>query len=67
MVSFKWFGREGRLVPRFLGDHRVGFMHAHKDGSPVLKTESSWRTINGIYGNILGGYFTFQFRRCLKW
>jgi hypothetical protein len=56
-------GRIERGRPRFLGTRRVGFMHAHKDGSPVLIEGSGWRTINGIYGNFFGGYFTFVFRR----
>jgi hypothetical protein len=31
--------------PRPLG---VQVMHAHKDDSPVPKTQSSWRTVNGV-------------------
>jgi hypothetical protein len=30
---------------------RGAVLHAMKDGSPVLKDESSWRTVNGFFLN----------------
>lgn len=50
-------------VPRRFGDHKFGFVHAHKGGFPVLRGEASWRTINGIYGNAFGGFVIIEFRR----
>lgn len=42
----------------------VQFMHADKDGSPVLVEESSWRTINGvIFRNVFGHRVFVLFRR----
>lgn len=50
-----------------VGDgRRAGFMHAHKGGAPVLKTESSWRTINGLFVNTRWGYAYVLFRRRMK-
>jgi hypothetical protein len=37
--------RKARIYRRF------GFLHALKDGGPVLKDESSWRTVNGFFVN----------------
>lgn len=56
-------GKTPRGLPRILGDKRVGFMHAHKGGVPVLKGEATWRTINGVYINAFGGWLTLVFRR----
>jgi hypothetical protein len=53
--------------PRFIGERRMGFMHAHKDGAPVLKTESSWHTINGVYLNTRWGWVSVLFRRRGEW
>lgn len=59
-----WFKpRPPGRVPSFIGDRRVGFMHAHKDGAPVLRSESSWRTINGVYVNTKWGWLRVLFRR----
>jgi hypothetical protein len=66
----EWFYARNRvpgcLAAPFLGDRRVGFMHAHKGGAPVLREEASWRTINGIYVNHPWGFFTLCFRRHWK-
>lgn len=42
----------------------IGFCHANREKAPVLKTKSSWRTINGIYfsTNKYGTIF-YEFRR----
>jgi hypothetical protein len=37
--------RRARIYKRF------GVLHAMKGGSPVLITESSWRTVNGFFIN----------------
>lgn len=59
-----WFKPAPRgKMPSFIGDKRVGFMHAHKGGAPVLRTESSWRTINGVYLNTRWGWLRVLFRR----
>lgn len=47
---------------------RMGFSvqvtHAHKDGSPVLKEGSSWRTVNGlVLRNVFGHRVFVMFRR----
>lgn len=60
---YEWRGRTERGLPRIFGGSRFGFMHAHPGGSPVLREDSSWRTINGFYGNMFGGFFTLEFRR----
>jgi hypothetical protein len=61
---FYWRGRSpaGR---RLFGSHRVGWLHGDKNGAPVLRGKSSWRTIVGFYANVGGGFFTIQFRRFL--
>lgn len=64
---FTWKGRTERGLPRYFGSSRFGLMHAHKGGAPVLRGEASWRTVNGFYGNVFGGYFTLVFRRHLPW
>lgn len=57
-------GKRARGIPRMVGDgRRIGFMHAHKGGVPVLKTESSWRTVNGVYLNTKWGWVCVLFRR----
>lgn len=62
-----WTWKPSKGVARFVGDgRRAGFMHAHRGGVPVLKTESSWRTINGVYFNTRWGYGAFLFRRVMK-
>lgn len=62
-----WVFKRSRGLPRFVGDgRRVGFMHALKGGAPVLKTEASWRTINGVFINTRWGYISFCFRRVAK-
>lgn len=53
----------GNIAPPFLGDSRVGFMHAHKGGVPVLRGDSTWRTVNGFVVNHPWGFFTITFRR----
>lgn len=59
-----WFKPAPRgRVASFIGDKRVGFMHAHKGGAPVLKTEASWRTVNGVYVNTKWGWLRVLFRR----
>jgi hypothetical protein len=30
---------------------RAGLLHATRTGAPVLKGESSWRTVNGFFVN----------------
>lgn len=40
----------------------LSIVHAHKDGGPVLRDESSWRTISGIMVNTRWGYAIIQFR-----
>lgn len=55
--------------PFFIGDGRpVGFYYSEKDGSPVLKGESSWKKINGVFFNIrsLRVFFSITFRRFWK-
>lgn len=60
-------GKRARGIPRMLGDgRRVGLMHAHKGGVPVLIDESSWRTINGVYVNTKWGWAYVLFRRRMK-
>lgn len=62
-----WFkSRPPGAVPGFIGDRRMGFMHAHKGGAPVLRTESSWCTINGFYVNTKWGWLRVLFRRRMK-
>lgn len=51
---------------RWFGTGRIGFMHAHKGGAPVLIGESSWRTISGFYVNAFGGFFTVTLRRWFR-
>lgn len=59
----KWRAPATR-VPPHVGDKRAGFMHAHDGGVPVLRGESSWRTINGFYVNVRGwGFVAVTFRR----
>jgi hypothetical protein len=31
--------------------HKIGFLYSNKNGGPVLKGESSWRNVNGLYLN----------------
>jgi hypothetical protein len=36
-----------------LGKRRgVGFSHGHRDGSLVLRGQTSWRTVNGVWLNL---------------
>lgn len=60
---FYWRGRTPGGRPRIFGDHRVGFLHAHKDGAPVLRGHATLWTVCGFYANVFGGFFTVQFRR----
>lgn len=48
---------------RHIGPAQAGFMHAHKDGSPVQLGQSSWRTVNGVYFNTPFGYGMIVFWR----
>ncbi len=43
-------GRPCRTLP--LG---IGFTHATRDGGPVLRGQSSWRTVTGIWINTRWG------------
>lgn len=62
-----WRFKRARGRRLMVGDGRtVGLMHSHKGGVPVLKTEASWRTINGVYANTRWGYVSFLFRRLMK-
>jgi hypothetical protein len=52
--------------PFFIGNGgMVGFYYAERGGGPVLKDESSWRKINGVFFNVrpLQIYFAIEFRR----
>lgn len=54
--------RHARIYPR------LGLLHARPGGGPVLKGESSWRTVNGAYFNTKKyGFIYFEFRRRSKW
>jgi hypothetical protein len=42
----------------------MGILHANKNGGPVLKGHTSWRTVNGFYINTgKTGMVCIQFRR----
>lgn len=42
----------------------TGFTHAHKNGGGVLKGDSSWRTVNGVFLNTRKhGFVHWEFRR----
>lgn len=41
----------------------MGVWHSKKDGSPVLKTDSSWRTVSAVYIRLrTGNLLVFQWR-----
>jgi len=62
LLQRRWIRNNG--YPRRMGDGGLlGLMHAHKDGSPVLIGDSSWRTVNGIYMNTPWGHGWILFRR----
>jgi hypothetical protein len=62
-LYLKWRAPGTRVAP-FVGESRVGFMHAHPGGAPVLRGEASWRTICGFFVNVRGwGFITVQVRR----
>ncbi len=44
----------------------IGFCYAEKNGHLVLKGETSWRKISGIWINTTVGCFWFEFRRVVK-
>lgn len=51
--------RPGKVYSR-----AMQFMHANKDGSPVLVEESSWQTVNGVMlRNVFGHRVFVMFRR----
>lgn len=70
----KWFSRQ-------LGDdavvtlhpkksrlwRRVSVTYATKDGSPVLRSECSWRTVNGVVFVLRRSTLFVEFRRRSKW
>ncbi len=65
----RWFYARGRApggARRILGDSRAGFLHSNKGGKAVLRGESSWRTVSGLYINAFGGFVTIQFRRFVR-
>jgi hypothetical protein len=41
----------------------ITLLHSEKNGGPVLKGESSWKTINGLLINSPWGHVQFIFRR----
>lgn len=46
---------------------RVNLLHATKDGSPVLRGETSWRTINGVAFVLRRSTLLVEFRRRSQW
>lgn len=57
--------RRMRHVPFY---RPVGVFHAAKGGGLVLRDQSSWRTINGVFLNTRRtGLFSFEFRRVAPW
>lgn len=61
--TYEWRGRYPNGMRRFFGDRKFGFTHSLPGGVPVLRGQSSWRTINGVFGNVFGGFFILEFRR----
>lgn len=47
-----------RILP-----HGVGWSYAEKGGAPVLKEQTSWKKINGIWLNTPWGHSWALFRR----
>lgn len=41
----------------------AAFFHAHPSGAPVLREDSSWRTINGVIVRYKGKRYSVTFRR----
>lgn len=66
MKTIEWPNREKPIVTVYArhpyGD-RVGFLHALPGGVPVLKGESSWRTVNGFYFKLKMRSVYVQWRR----
>lgn len=60
---FYWKGRTPGRRAIVFGTRRVGFLHASKNGGPVLIGESSWHTVSGVYVNTPWGFGLVQFRR----
>lgn len=53
MVTILEVGWKRSPQPFFFADgSSCGLMYAEKDGGPVLKDESSWRKINGVFINL---------------
>jgi len=46
---------------------RVNLLHGDKDGAPVLKGESSWRTVVGFAIVFRSSTLLVQFRRHVRW
>jgi hypothetical protein len=46
---------------------RVSALHAMPDGGPVLRSESSWRTINGVAFVFRKSTLLVEFRRRSVW
>lgn len=42
---------------------RVDVLHAHADGSPVLRGDDSWRTVCGVLVRLRRGQLALQWRR----
>lgn len=41
----------------------IGLSHGRRGGGPVLRTEASWRTVNGLWINTPRGACWLLFRR----
>ncbi len=49
--------------PKYLWYPRAAVIHARANGGPVLKTESSWRTVSGFLFRLRRRVVFVQFRR----
>lgn len=73
-MSVRWFSRklsDGAIFTlhpkRVVLWHRVNVLHAQKDGSPVLRSESSWRTVSGVAFAFRRSTLLVQFRGRKEW